>query len=123
MKIRIYDNSIRLRLDRQEVEAIGAAKTVLGRTDFPGDVVFEYALSVSDRGDVTARFSERRIEVVLPEGWANHWAGDDSEVSIRAAVGTTSGSLGVLVEKDFECLEPRSGEDQSNRFKNPKAMA
>jgi hypothetical protein len=37
MKLRILDDSIRLRLDRDEVEHLGAGGAVEGATRFPGD--------------------------------------------------------------------------------------
>ena len=51
------------------------------------------------------------------------WAADEYQVGIRESLPTANHNLELLIEKDFECLEPRSGEDQSNRFVNPKALS
>ena len=122
MKIRIYDNSIRLRLDRSEVDLVAAAKKVTGTTHFPDGAQFSYGLSPHTGEGLQAVFSQGCIELLVPRAIAQNWASDDSEVSIRGALQTTAGELTLLIEKDFECLEPRSGEDQSNRFRNPKAL-
>jgi len=123
MKIRIFDDSIRLRLDRGEVDAIARDEAVECHTQFPGGGVFTYRLAVADIADVGASIVESRVEVVLPLAVAGGWASDDTQVSIRAQQPIADGVLTLLVEKDFECLEPREGEDQSNRFSNPKAFA
>ncbi len=123
MKIRINDNSIRLRLDRREVEEIGEQRAIECCTKFTGGNDFRYRLKVSDTKTVKAFFSEGCIEVALPRPIAEHWVRDEAEVSIQGENDIDGGSLKLLIEKDFECLEPRSGEDQRNRFINPKAVS
>lgn len=123
MKIRIFDDSIRLRLDRDEVDAIARSEAVECHTHFPGGGVFAYRLSVAEVGVVSAKVAGPCIEVALPTTVAVEWASDDAQVSIRAEQPIANGDLALLVEKDFECLDPREGEDQTNRFRNPKALA
>ena len=122
MKIRIYDDSIRLRLDRAEVGRIGEGDSVDCVTRFPGGDAFHYRLAAADVEESSASFTNGCMAVTLPRAIARHWAEDDSEVSIRAEQRLDQGALTLLIEKDFECLDPREGEDQSNRFKNPKAL-
>lgn len=120
MKIRILDSAIRLRLDRDEVDAISKGQTVENTTQFASGAPFAYALSMNpDVQQPAARFEGGTITVVLPADMSKRWATDDTEVSIRGTHGPTS----ILVEKDFECLDQRDGEDQSNRFRNPKATS
>lgn len=121
MKIRIYDDSIRLRLDRSEVDDVGEGNSVDGCTRFPGGAEFRYRLAMTDSDAVSADFSDGCIEVSLPKPTAEHWATAETEVSIRGENSIDGGVLTLLIEKDFECLDPREGEDQSNRFVNPKA--
>lgn len=123
MKIRIYDDSVRLRLDRTEVDTIGAGGAVSSQTRFPGGTEFRYRLEVGDVAQVTAGFTAGCICVSLPRTMATQWAADETAVSIRGSAAHATGSTALLVEKDFECLEPRAGEDQSNRFVNPKAVS
>jgi hypothetical protein len=66
---------------------------------------------------VESSFRDNRLTVVLPAQLATQWATDETAVSVAGEHGPAS----VLVEKDFECLDPRTGEDQSNRFRSPKA--
>ena len=117
MKIRIYNDTLRLRVDRTEAEQIGRGETVACATRFASGQTFAYRLSVGDTDAVRADFDQGTIAVILPTATAEHWSSDATEVSIVAE----DGGLQLLIEKDFECLDPREGEDQSNRFKNPKA--
>lgn len=117
MKIRIYNDTLRLRVDRSETEQIGRGETVTGVTHFASSQTFTYQLGTRNIEKISAQFADGVIEVTLPLATAKHWSGDETEVSIEAH----DGDLSLLIEKDFECLDPREGEDQSNRFKNPKA--
>ena len=120
MKIRIQDDSIRLRLDRAEVDAVGRGEPVAGHAHFPRDRVFSYSLGVHEGPHINATFHDHTISVVVPRNVAERWASSD-EVSIHGEENSAGISLNLLIEKDFECMEPRFGEDQSNRFPNPKA--
>lgn len=93
------------------------------RTRFSGGAEFRYRLIVADSDEVSAEFNEGCIEVGLPRAVATQWAGDEYAVSIHGENEFSGGVLALLIEKDFECLDPRDGEDQSNRFVNPKATA
>ena len=119
MKIRILDDTIRLRLDRTEVDRIGAAEPVRCSTHFPGGAVLHYGLRV-DGDEPGATFADGDLQLSVPMMTAQQWADNDTEVSIQAALPLDSGVLNILIEKDFECLEPRQGESQANRFVNPK---
>lgn len=122
MKIRILDNTIRLRLDRAEVDQIGAGRQVGRATYFPGGGTFRYVLEPAE-APCSVDFRDGVIRVVISVGAAAAWAGDETQVGIYETLSLATGSLVLSIEKDFECLEPRSGENQSNRFKNPKASA
>lgn len=125
MKVRILDNTIRLRLDRAEVTQIGAGGKVVSSTDFPGGETFRYALETTDeptRTACTAEFRGGIIRIGIAVGAAATWANDEAQVGIYETLLLPTGSLSLLIEKDFECLEPRGGENQSNRFTNPKTL-
>ena len=122
MKLRILDDTIRLRLERTEVDALGGGTAVACSTHFPGGATFGYRLETG--AEVAAvEFSAGAITVRLPANVLRAWAEDETAVSIRESFELAEGVLAVLVEKDFECLEPRAGENQANRFQNPKAAS
>ena len=65
-------------------------------------------------------FCDGVIKIVIPAGAAAAWAGDETQVGIYETLARQRARSVLSIEKDFECLEPRGGENQSNRFKNPK---
>ena len=120
MKLRILDDTIRLRLERTEVDALGAGTAVSCSTRFPSGAAFGYRLEAGTSA-AEADFANGAITIRLPADVLKAWAEDETAVSIRESFELESGALSLLVEKDFECLEPRAGESQANRFRNPKA--
>ena len=121
MKLRILDNAIRLRLDRSEVDDIAAGQPLVASTHFPDGQVFGYQLTaVADMTE--AVFDGSVITLRIAQATLLSWAADEHQVGIRESLPTGEGNLELLIEKDFECLEPRGGEDQSNRFVNPQAL-
>lgn len=121
MKLRIRDNSVRLRLTRSEVDTLREDGLVEARTDFPEGVDFRYVLE-SSPACVTpgAYFSNNVMTVRLPETTVLAWA-TTNQVSIDGEQKLDDGaSLGILVEKDFQCLTDRD-EDESDMFPHPEA--
>lgn len=121
MKLRVLDNTLRFRLDRAEVEALGGGQAQEAATHFPSGEVFGYRLVPTSR-EIHAVFDARGITLSIPSDRLLAWAQDERQVGIEETLSLSDGTLALLIEKDFECLEPRAGEDQSNRFANPKAI-
>jgi hypothetical protein len=120
VKIRIKDNSIRLRLTRGEVDAMRDNGVVTSNTGFPGGRKFSYALESSPASvNPAAFYSDNEIRVRLPETLVLAWSTTE-QISIRGEqVLDDGGKLSILVEKDFACLTHRPDEDQSDMFPNP----
>jgi hypothetical protein len=120
VKLRLLDDSIRLRLSRSDVQAADTRGIVEGTTRFPGGTVFTFALEAVAQGGPSAACSNDRLVVRLPATEVSRWANDDTAVSMRNEIALPDGSdLKILVEKDFQCLTPREGEDQGDMFPNP----
>ena len=120
MKLRIRDNSIRLRLTRNEVDTVGSEGLVKARLSMPGGNGLDYVLeSSASIVKPTARFSDGALTVHLPESAVKKWASTE-QVSIAADELLDGGDiLRILVEKDFACLAPRQGEDESDMYPHP----
>ena len=121
MKLRIRDNSIRLRLSQTEVLTIRGEGIVGGKIVFAAGSKLIYCIESSPACvDPVAQFDKGEISVRLPESMVVDWA-DSDEVSIAARQLLDDGShLDILVEKDFACLTPREGEDESDLFAHPE---
>ncbi|MDJ0941291.1 MAG: hypothetical protein QNJ00_16135 [Woeseiaceae bacterium] len=122
MKLRIRDNSIRLRLMRAEVDLLRSSGIVTASTSFPGGRSLRYVVESSPASVKPAAFlSENTVTVRLPETIVLAWASSE-QVSIGAEQHLDNGDrLKILVEKDFACLAPREGEDESDMYPHPAA--
>jgi hypothetical protein len=121
VKIRIKDNSIRLRLTRGEIDLIRDKGVVRASTRFPGSRQFSYSVESCPASiNPAAFYSESEISVRLPETVVLAWAKTE-QVSIEGEQVLDGGDkLKILVEKDFSCLAPRNGEDESDMFAHPE---
>lgn len=116
MKLRIRGNSIRLRLTQSEVDAIKNVGKVEEITEFPNGQIFVYSLVSSEKLDeLSADFSNGKMQIILPKSIAENWANSD-EVGISREIE----SLKIIVEKDFKCLTPRVGDEDTDTFPHPK---
>lgn len=122
MKLRLLDDSIRLRLSQADVTRADQDGVVEGRTRFPDGSAFTFVLESQPQGEATAAYAAGRMVVRLPAGEISRWANDDTSVSLEREVELPGGDrLKLLVEKDFQCLTARPDEDQSDLFVNPEA--
>lgn len=122
MKLRIRDDSVRLRLTRGEVASLVEGGRVDAEVRFgpaPGERL-SYSIVLGGTS-LVARFSDGRIEVSVPEASARSWASSDV-VGFEHVQEVGGGrTLRILVEKDFACLTTRPHEDDADAFPNPKA--
>lgn len=123
MKLRIRDDSMRLRLAVSEVDAIGAGNAVTGRIRFPGGNQLIYSLRPdADCSSMTAGFDPAgsRLEVRLPMAAGRAWHADPLAIGMRAVLPMAEGAeLTLLVEKDFACLDPGVEQDETDTFERP----
>src|SRR5262245_17428494 len=119
MKLRIRGNSIRLRLTKGEVDQFRTKGEVSESVNF-GDSVMRYSLRAAVDGDMPcASFGDGELSIIVPKHYGDAWAESD-EVGIEGAQPVGDGqALRILIEKDFECLAERPGEDDSDAFPNP----
>jgi hypothetical protein len=119
MKLRIRGNSIRLRLSQGEVERFARDGKVEESVEFaPGTRLFTYALESDDRREeVVAEYADDRLCIYVPGQVAKDWVGSE-----QVGFGSSEGGVGpgIMVEKDFACLTPRAGEDESDMFPHPQ---
>lgn len=124
MKLRIRDNAIRLRLTQGEVATLAKDGRLAAQTAFPEARRFGYAIESSPACVTPAAFyTDQGITVRLPESAVLAWAAS-GQVAIAGEQRLDDGALlTLLVEKDFACLAPRPGEDDSDTFPHPEADA
>jgi hypothetical protein len=120
MKLRVLDNSIRLRLTRQEVDQVLNDALVKGRVAFAGSNTFDYVLESSPATVKSeAHISNNVLTVRVPEQDIRNWATSEQVSIMSEQILDGGGALKILVEKDFACLAPREGEDESDMYPHP----
>ncbi len=93
-----------------------------GRVPLAGRNNFDYVLESSPATvKPEAHISNNVLTVRIPEAEIISWLESD-EVSISASQILDGGDqLNILVEKDFACLAPREGEDETDMYPYPEA--
>lgn len=118
MKIRIKENSLRIRLLKSEVDKLETEGYLEAETSFVNNKLV-YALESTEEGSkLTVDFIDNKITMFVPtlllKGWAgNSIVGFDAHMPL-----SESDSLFLLLEKDFVCTDATM-EDQSDNFLNP----
>lgn len=119
MKIRIRGNSIRLRLERDEVSGLDPVGSVSEALTLSPDIDFIYVCRTGDVSAIKVEPLDMGIAVVLPKAWTRGWSKDD-RVGFEGEVETAPGEMvRVVVEKDFKCLTERPNEDDSGAYPHP----
>jgi len=123
MKLRIKGNSLRVRVSRSEVARLLAGACLEDTVHFTREPVakFTYALQQDPLLIRPAvQYTENRVTILIPANEANAW-GTTDQVGIAEDISLGDlGSLAILIEKDFACLD-RSDEDIEDTFPNPNA--
>jgi hypothetical protein len=125
MKLRIKGNSLRLRVSRPELARFLDGERIEETIHFTRapEASLTYALeSAVQVAPVRVQYESQIVKVIVSEDQASIW-GAESQVGVYSSldIGAT-GSLEVIVEKDFACLD-RSDEENGDSFANPQAAA
>jgi hypothetical protein len=97
MKLRILDNSVRLRLLRSEVDEFARQGEVRAETRFSPTSVLRYSLEAGDVVEPQVSFENSSVRVVVPAALAKAWT-SGGEVAIEGE----SGGISILIERDFQ---------------------
>ena len=113
MKLRIHDNTIRLRLNRSEVEQLKDTGLVEDAVHFGAGSALSYSLESSAGSSAPqALFRDGSLRVIVPEQLARRWASSE-EVGMEAH----DAQPAILIEKDFQCAHREEHDPEA--FPNP----
>jgi len=123
MKLRFKPNSVRLRLNRDEVMKFAKAGEIAETIEFPGRAVFRYGLRVSSGAAAeTARIENGELMLSVPAADAKAWAGRDGEIGLYYEQKLDGGgALRIMIEKDFQCIDGLAEEIDPAGYPNPLA--
>ncbi|MBV8342670.1 MAG: hypothetical protein JO173_09865 [Gammaproteobacteria bacterium] len=121
MKLRIKGAAVRLRLTRGEVAALARDGVVEEHVPFAAGARLVYRLCRdATTREIAATFREGVVEVRVPDALAREWCWSE-RVTLAHSQPAPGGALAITLEKDFACLAPRAGEDESDSFPHPEA--
>jgi len=121
MKLRIKGATLRLRLTQGEIGALLEEGLVEERVPFAPGVSLVYRLRRdAGAGEISASFRNGVVEILVPEGTARGWCTSEL-VTLAHEQALPDGALRITLEKDFACLAPREGEDETDNFPHPEA--
>lgn len=104
MKLRFRSNSLRLRVNRREVESLTSGSVLQEHVHFPGDTEFAYVLEKAAVASPQVHFTHGVIRVALPTEHVENWAATD-EIGMYFEVPANGSSLKLAIEKDLECVD------------------
>jgi hypothetical protein len=112
MKLRLDNNSLRLRVKKSDLERLQKEGATSEKLTFPNQAVFIYTLRYDDWSEtINATFAADRIVVNMPTKIASSWI-NSNEVGLET---TLESGLFILIEKDFPCKD-RPWEDIKDTF-------
>lgn len=125
MKVRIQGNSLRLRVSRSEVARLLSGDCLEETIYFAPDPAARFTFALQQESRVrrpAVHYAGNRVTISIPPDQANAWdVSDEVGIAEEVALGDF-GSLALLIEKDFACLD-RSEEGNQDTFPNPNAGA
>jgi hypothetical protein len=121
MKLRFRQNSLRLRVNRREVEGLTKGLALEEHVHFPGDTHLGYVLESAPSAGPQIEFEGGTIRVAVPSVTIQDWASTDA-IGIYFDLPANGSVLKVAIEKDLECVDgapeerdvdayPRSGKN------------
>jgi hypothetical protein len=124
MKLRLKGNSIRVRLDRRDIERLIDEGRVDDGVRFGPGLAFSYAVEAgpTPRGRPTAYYTVGCLTIRIDPDDAVEWLAGD-RVGFDHEQPVDGGVLRVLLEKDFACIDRPTGEEADDvyAFPNPSA--
>ena len=116
MKIRMTQNSIRIRVRKSELNILQEDLTIEESVTFLNGEVFEFGLKIEDEIEVVqATMEQNNLFISIPITEARQWM-RTNQVGIESTIDLPNGEkLEILIEKDFPCLD-RDNEDKSDTF-------
>lgn len=105
MKLRFRNNSIRLRVNRAEVENLAAGAALQERIEFPGNAQIAYILQPADHSvGAEASFQNGVIRISAPQDQVRAWAQSD-DIGLYFELPANGVPLQIAIEKDLVCVD------------------
>jgi hypothetical protein len=115
MKLRFSQNSVRLRLNRREVEDLSTGLALKEYVHFPGDAQFGYVLESALSASPQVEFGAGTVRVAIPWAEIQNWASTDA-IGMYFELPANGSMLKLAIEKDLECIDGPAAERDPEAF-------
>ncbi len=115
MKLRFRTNTLRLRVNQREVEALAGGQALREHVAFPGGNSLWYVLETQNKPEGSASFEEGTICVSAPRNEVDEWASGES-VGLYFELSANDSVLKIAIEKDLECVDGPEEERDPHAF-------
>ncbi len=115
MKLRFRNNTLRLRVNQQEVNSLASGAALEESVVFPNNSQFVYRFEPVLGTQPQASFEAGRLEVIAPLRDIEAWASGDS-VGLYFNLPAQASTLRVAIEKDLECVDGPPEERDPHAF-------
>ena len=118
MKLRILGDSIRIRIQQQELADLEQHGTVYDAIHFGIGSVLSYEVQSSESVHaLDAHYEPGRIVILIPKADVKEMVQTDRVGVSHEKPLDAGNTLKILIEKDFKCLTPRS--EDADAFPHP----
>lgn len=111
MKLRLRQNSLRLRLNQKEVALVAAGSALEEGVEFPNKSRLVCRLFTTPDSFASADFSGGIVTITIPEHSASDWQG-----STTMGLYYKLDSLQISIEKDLECRDLPTEEQDPHAY-------
>ncbi len=121
MKLRLYNDSARFRLDMKDVEELQSTGIVTAsiKFGFGSGRHFIYQVVLRDTPEIDLELDGQILTLNVPVDQGKEWI-EGSDIGVYATRKFGKDTLRIMLEKDMKCTDD-SSEDQSNMFPNTKS--
>jgi len=113
MKLRIKSNSVRYRLTRSDVKQLVSTGYLEDKVNF-GETSLFYAIKLTHGEQLSTAFADNTVTLFMPQKMIV-----ELEKTERVGFGNINGTVHLLVEKDFTCMDDAT-ENQNDTYPNPR---
>ena len=119
MKLRFRGNSLRLRVNRREVDTLASGNHIREEVFFPNRARFTYIFEPSRMAAPEASFEHNTLRVAAPLLQVRDWA-QTEVIGLYYNFDAEGTVLKVAIEKDLECTDSTSEDNDPDAFPRPK---
>jgi uncharacterized protein DUF7009 len=119
MKLRFRGNSLRLRVNRREVDTLASGDLIQEEVFFPNRARLTYIFEPSRAADPEASFERNTLRVAAPLLQVRDWARTEL-IGLYYNFETEGTVLKVAIEKDLECTDSTSEDTDPDAFPRTK---